>query len=269
MPDLTFRCGEVPLRYRDEGAGPAVVLIHGWTMDLELWQPQATVLAGSMRVLRYDRRGYGLSGGPADPAHDADDLLGLLDHAGLARTALVGMSQGARTALAAALAAPRRVTALVLDGPPDCVGEPEPDTDNELSPDALRALARASGLDAFRRAWRDHPLMRLRIANPQAQALVDRMIARYRGSDALRPASAAPAPFDAELLAQLALPVLVVNGEHDAPSRLRAAERLLRALPQAERATIPGAGHLANLDNPPAYNDALRAFLGRQARAAA
>ena len=50
------------LRYRDEGAGPAVVFVHGWTLDLDMWEPQAP-LAAQLRLVRFDRRGFGLSSG--------------------------------------------------------------------------------------------------------------------------------------------------------------------------------------------------------------
>ena len=52
------------LRYRDEGAGRAVVFVHGWTLDLDVWEPQPP-LAAELRVVRYDRRGFGLSTGDA------------------------------------------------------------------------------------------------------------------------------------------------------------------------------------------------------------
>jgi non-heme chloroperoxidase len=71
--DLYFASGDARLRYRDDGEGPPVVFIHGWTLDLDAWEPQAA-LAPSMRVIRYDRRGFGLSGGTPGRAADADDL---------------------------------------------------------------------------------------------------------------------------------------------------------------------------------------------------
>ncbi len=60
-----------------------------------------------------------------------------------------------------------------------------------------------------------------------------------------------------------------MNGEFDTTLRRRAGEALARALPLAERVVVPGAGHLPNLDTPRAYNEAVRAFLKRQSRAAA
>lgn len=269
MPDRTFRTGDLSLRYRDEGVGPAVVLLHGWTLDLELWDPQAAALRDSMRVLRFDRRGFGCSGGTPDARADAGDLVALLDHLQVRSAAVVGMSQGVRAALAAALDFPRRVTALVLDGPPDGDRAGDAEADADLSMESFRALARDEGMDAFRRAWRAHPLMRLCNGDAAAQAVLDRMLARYPGRDLTGPAPAPAAAVDAAALARLALPVLVVGGQHDTPARIRAADALVRALPSAERCRIAGAGHLANLDNPAVYNDHLRAFLMGRSRVAA
>lgn len=269
MPDRTFRSSGVSLRYRDEGAGPTVVFVHGWTLDLELWEPQAAALRDSMRVLRFDRRGFGLSGGTPDARADAGDLVALLDHLQLARAAVVGMSQGARAALATALGFPHRVTALVLDGPPDGDRAGGAEADADLSMESFRALVRDQGMEAFRRAWRAHPLMRLCAGDAAAQAVLDRMLARYPGRDLTGPAPAPAAAVDAAALACLAMPVLVVGGQHDTPARIRAADALARALPAAERCRIAGAAHLANLDNPAAYNDQLRAFLLGRSRVAA
>lgn len=267
--DRTFRAGEMTLRYRAEGGGPTIVLIHGWTFDLKIWDRQCAAWRGEMRVVRIDRRGFGRSGGDPDPDADPQDLALLLDHLRVARAALVGMSQGARAALGFALRWPGRVSCLVLDGPPDCLGGREPEGDGDLPFESFRALARAQGLEAFREAWSRHPLMRLHTDDPAARELLSGALARYRGLDlyAARPATAQPV--EAASLARLRMPVLIVNGEHDTPARGRAAEALLRLLPCAERARVPDAGHLANLDNPSAYNAVILDFLRRKVRVAA
>src|SRR5580698_5368440 len=84
------------IRYRDEGAGPAVIFVHGWTLDLDMWEPQAADLSTDYRVVRLDRRGFGLSSGRPSLAHDIADLRELCRHLDLRQVALVGMSQGAR-----------------------------------------------------------------------------------------------------------------------------------------------------------------------------
>lgn len=267
--DRFFRAGDARLRYRDEGAGPAVVLLHGWTLDLEVWDPQAADLARELRVIRLDRRGFGLSEGTPDAAADAADLEVLLDRLQVAQAALVGMSQGARAAIGFALRHPGRVPGLVLDGPPgDAAGLATGDED-EFSIDEFRRLAQAGGLDAFRTAWRGHALMRLHSGDAGAHELLARMLARYPGRD-LQPDAAPPgSPVGPADPGRLTMPVLVVNGEFDTRHRRLAGEQLCRLLPRVERAIVAGAGHLANLDNPRAYNAIIRSFLQRQSRAAA
>ena len=104
-------------RYRIEGAGPPLVLIHGVGMDLEMWDPVARLLAARHRVLRYDMLGHGQSAKPPGP-YRLDDfvrqLLALADGLGLARFDLAGFSMGALVAQGLALAAPGRVGRLVL-----------------------------------------------------------------------------------------------------------------------------------------------------------
>ncbi len=267
--DDYLRLGETRLRYRDQGAGRPIVFIHGWTLDLEAWDPQAESLARAFRVLRYDRRGYGLSGG--EPGRDADavDLDGFLARLQLARPVLVGQSQGARVALAFAIACPERLAGLVLDGPPDEIGDPATARDEDFSIAQYRTLVRERGAGAFRDAWRAHPLMRLYGADPVAAALVARMLARYPARDLAGPAAAPAPPAGAAALARLALPVLVVNGEFDTTLRRRAGAALAQALPDAEHVVVPGAGHLPNLDDASTYNAAMRAFLDRRTLAAA
>jgi len=249
------------LRYRDAGRGPAVLFIHGWTLDLDMWNPQVVALADTCRVVRLDRRGFGLSSGRPSVAADVADLQALLQHLGLERVALVGMSQGARVALQLARLAPESISSLVLDGPPDVGAAPAPGGDDDVPLERYRALLRTRGMGAVRQEWARHPLVQLRTGDPGMHALLDAMIARYPGLD-LREAGGPPQGHDFE---SVHMPVLVLTGELDLASRQLAADSLARRLPGAERARIAAAGHLPNLDNPQAYNSLLREFLARHA----
>jgi 3-oxoadipate enol-lactonase len=262
--DLYLETGGVRLRYRDEGRGCAVILVHGWTLDLDQWELQAAALAREFRVIRLDRRGFGLSSGLPSIAADAADLLALYRHLGLECAALVGMSQGARAVLEFATSHPRMVSCLILDGPPhlgtaDEAGSSSHDFPNEH----YRELTQSQGLAAFRREWSEHALARLRTNDPEAHALLARMIARYPGRDLTDTAGHADAASFAQGFESVNQPALIVSGEFDLDSRKRFAEQLALQLPQAERVEIPGAGHLCNLDNPRTYTEALKGFLKR------
>jgi 3-oxoadipate enol-lactonase len=249
------------LRYRDEGAGPAVVLVHGWTLDLEVWEPQA-VLAAQQRVLRYDRRGFGLSTGRPSLPDDVADLRTLLDALGVAAPLLVGMSQGARVVLEFAARHPGVARGLVLDGAP-------PPADLDLPMNMFRDLAVRSGLGVFRAAWRAHPLTQLVTGDPQVRALLAEILARYPGHDLLAPADAPPPVLDEAQLARIPTPALVLNGTRDLDSRQRAGLRLCDLLPAAEHMFVQDAAHLPNLDAPLRYNQLLSEFARRHLPAAA
>jgi pimeloyl-ACP methyl ester carboxylesterase len=154
---------------------------------------------------------------------------------------------------------------LVLDAPPpDLLDMDRPQ--GELALDTYRELVRKQGIDAFRKHWLEHPLMRLYTSEPRAHALVREMVGRYSGQDLVEGKSPPPQG-TSRSLPQLDLPILIINGEHDTSARLDAGAELARALPSAELALIPSAGHLANLDNPGAYNQALDQFLAKSHRA--
>jgi len=268
--DRYFTADGARLRYRDQGAGPAVLLVHGWALDLEMWDGLASALRAEFRVLRLDRRGFGLSSGRPDLERDAADLDALSDHLALAEVALLGMSQGARAVLRLAMSPQRRISCLVLDGPPDL--EPgaicEDDaTDGDVPLARYRALIRSAGIDAFRREWATHPLMRLHTAEQDARRLLDAILSRYPANDLLQDTAGAGPAEQRVRPEAIATPSLVITGEHDLQSRVKAADRLARRLPAAERAVIPDAGHLPNLDNPVAYNHRVRAFLKRHTSA--
>lgn len=267
--DQYFESGGGRIRFRDEGEGVPVVFLHGWTLDLEMWQPQVSTLSRQFRITRFDRRGYGLSSGTPDAAQDVEDFRSLLDHLEIPQVAVVGMSQGARLAIRVALSMPQRVSALVLDGPPNPMSDDGAGADEDLALDEFRKLVRTQGMQAFRQSWLLHPFTELQTTDTRARELVSQMIARYPGHDLSNPVPAASQEIGASALSQLRKPVLVINGEKDSHGRRRAGEELRGALPNALRALIPDAGHLANLDNPEFYNDVVSGFLLRQARIAA
>ena len=250
------------LRVRTVGNGPPVLFVHGWALDLDMWTPQFAALAGRYQLIAFDRRGFGSSSGTAGIDRDLADIEQLLTVLGVERIAIVGMSQGARVALRWAMNSPHATTCLILDGPPrDLLAGGGPQ--REIALTAYRELVHKEGIDAFRRQWLEHPLMRLHTTEPRAHALLREMVGRYPGHDLMGDEPAQLPAIDSP--PRLDLPILIVNGEHDTEARIGAGAELAHALPHALLAIIPGAGHLSNLDNPGAYNQALDEFLARHA----
>jgi 3-oxoadipate enol-lactonase len=244
--------GDARLRVRALGAGPAIVFLHGWALDLDMWQPQLAELARDHKVVAFDRRGFGLSSGVPDLARDVDDVLTIAQALRIQRMTLVGMSQAARVALRFAHCSPRHLAGLILDGPPNLTAA----VIEELPMARYRDLVASEGLDAFRAQWQEHPLMRLRDAG--MQPLLRRIVARYPGRDLQHPDVAPSSEPD---VAAVVIPTLVINGEEDSSTRLMVGEDLARRLPNARHVIVSGAGHLPNLDNPMSYNALVRAFV--------
>jgi 3-oxoadipate enol-lactonase len=263
MADAQIEVDGARLRYRDEGVGPPLLLIHGWALDLDVWQPQARALAHRHRIVRYDRRGFGLSTGVPSLQADQRDALALLDHLQLDAAAVLGASQGARVALRLALSHPERLSALVLDAPPDEVGAGRGAPTRDLPLQQYRELASNGDLPGLRRQLAEHPLTQLRSADASTRALLDEVLARYPGRDLLAPSLSQPtivSDFSA-----LRMPVLIINGELDLDSRRNAGSALARAIAGARHHDISDAAHLPNLDNAPAYNALLDEFLEARA----
>jgi pimeloyl-ACP methyl ester carboxylesterase len=288
MNDSRLQFEGATLNFRDEGRGPAVVLVHGWALDLEQWSQVAIALRDAFRVVRFDRPGFGRSGGAPSIEADTRAIAALVDGLGLGRVALVGASQGARSVLRYALDRPATVAALVLDGAPLEGALPGPRVEDTAPLDQLAALAAAGDLQAVRDALATHPFFMLRSADPGASARLREMLQRYSGADLGPPprvsaspgtataapggitasgaiaapaASTAPAPNVAARLGELTMPALVLNGEFDTAHRRLAGDALAYGLPRAERAVLAGAGHLACLDRPGEYAGRLRDFL--------
>jgi pimeloyl-ACP methyl ester carboxylesterase len=249
------------LRWRVEGGsgpgagGAPVVLVHGWALSLDYWDLVAPLLAEHHPLLRYDRRGFGLSTGPYDPGRACDDLLALLDAAGFERACLVGMSQGARVAIHTTIRAPDRVSAVVLDGAPWFEAEAE------LPVAEYRRLRNGQGASAMQEAILAHPLMRLASADSGRQELLERCVRTYRGDDL----EGGWAPVPAPCLAAISRPVLVLNGEQDSAQRLEAGWQLSAAIPGAQIVQVRDAGHLAALDQPSTWARIVLDFVGRHA----
>jgi pimeloyl-ACP methyl ester carboxylesterase len=250
------------LVYDVTGTGPAVVLVHGFGLDRRMWDPQAEYLAARFLVVRYDCRGFGASGpfDPAVPYTHADDLVALLDHLGLGRPVLAGLSSGGGIVLQTALAAPDRVRGLVLL---DAVLDGVPwDRESEAGLGQVARAVQAGGVPAGRAAWLAHPLFAAARQEPGLARRLAAMVDGYPGQHWLGRDPHRQVPPDSfDALEQVAAPTLVAVGEHDVPGFREMSAVLARRIPGAEHHVIAGAGHMVNLEQPAAVNELLTRFL--------
>lgn len=245
------------LYYEAEGDGVPVVLVHGLALDARMWDDQVPALKDIARVVRYDVRGFGRSTRDADTSYShADDLWRLLDHLELDKPVLVGLSMGGRVVVEATLAAPERVRALVLlDAVLDGVAW---DADSARGMRAIGEGLRAGGLEAAKAAWLRHEFFVSAQRTPDLARRLAEMVGDYSGVHWTSPDPHAPRPNSIELLAAIPTPTTVVTGELDVPCFHEMSHVLADRIPGARKLTVPGVGHMVNMEAPEAVNALLR-----------
>jgi pimeloyl-ACP methyl ester carboxylesterase len=253
------------LYYEVAGQGAPLVLRHGFTLDTRMWDDQFAVFARRYRVIRYDGRGFGRSALPVEgePYTHEDDLAALLTHLGVARAHVLGMSGGGSTVTYFAHTRPAATASLILAGSA-LDGFPTPPAAAAATPpteDARRA-AQAEGPDAGRAAWLRELYFVPALEQPAVAARLREIVAgwsvwQYLHEDPKRP----PAPPAVQRLGEIRAPTLVLIGERDTPRLLAVADALAAGIPNVRKVVLPGVGHMANMEAPGPFNDAVLAFL--------
>jgi pimeloyl-ACP methyl ester carboxylesterase len=255
--------GEVELAVDDRGAGPVLLLVHGFPLDHGMWQEQIEGLCHEFRVVAPDLRGFGESGvtpGTVTMDRFADDLAALLEALGIDHpVALCGLSMGGYVAFAFWRRHRARVGHLILCDTRAAADSPQV-REGRL---AMAQQVLESGTSPVVGAM----LPRL-LAEATAQrrpAVVDRLTEMIRRLDRAGIAAAQrgmAAREDATaMLYEIDRPTLVVCGQHDAVSPPAEMRGMAAAIPAARFVEIPQAGHMSPMENPAAVNAAIRDFL--------
>jgi 3-oxoadipate enol-lactonase len=261
MEKSMLQVNDTHLYHEEAGDGPAVVLIHGFTLDTRMWDDQFLPLAQGFRVIRYDLRGFGRSAVPTDaPYFHVEDLRALLDELEIQQAHLVGLSKGGGVALDFALTYPQRALSLALID--TVLGGFSWSAEGSARDAQVWEAARAGGIPAAKASWLAHPLFAPALRQPAVAARLTQIIADYSGWHFVNanPEQSLTPPA-AQRLPELHLPVLAIVGEHDLPDFVQITERIGRETPHARMLVAPGAGHMANMEAPAVVTQALLDFL--------
>jgi pimeloyl-ACP methyl ester carboxylesterase len=260
----TAQVNRYSIAYREAGQGPALVLLHGFLCDSRCWRRQLGGLSDRFRVVAWDAPGAGLSPDPPESFTTADYarcLAGFLDELGIDRVHLVGLSWGGILAQEFYRLHPKRLRCLILA-----------DT---------YAGWRGSLPEAV---WRERLEACLRDSTGPAEAVVAKFLPglfTQRVSEDVRDELSAivsefhPVGFRAmsrssaetdtrDLLPRIDIPTLVLWGDDDRRSPIDVAHMLHGAIPSAQLAIIPNAGHVSNMEQPEAFNAHVRRFCMNQ-----
>ena len=238
--------------YKDEGprGAPALVLINALGTDFRIWDAAAAILSQRFRVIRYDKRGHGLSeAGPDryDMADYARDLSTLVDHVGLARATVVGLSIGGLVAQELYRQRPRLFDALVLADTAAKVGTDE-------SWDARAAAVERGGLeaiaDAVLQGWFTADF---RAHRSEELAGVRAMLTRTPKRGYLAACGALKRADLRPHLGAIAVPTLCLVGEDDGSTPVALVRETAAAIRGSRFEVVRRAAHLANLEQAEAF----------------
>lgn len=241
------------LFYRTDGEGPPVVLVHGFSLDLRMWDDQLS-LPG--RKIRYDLRGHGRSTMPTGRFAHERDLLKVVDALGLDTFDLIGLSLGGGIALDFALTNPKRLGSLVV-ADATLGGYTWPHTAH-----IAKEVWGAGSIEASRAKWLANPLLAPALENPASAGKVRRLIDEYSGWGWANKVPLEPlTPPAIGRLGELHVPTMVLVGELDDPDFRACSELIAKGVPGAESHVLPGVGHMSNMEAPEQFNALVAAFL--------
>jgi 3-oxoadipate enol-lactonase len=242
------------LWYDASGEGPPLVLLHQGVVDSRIWEPLVPLLARQHRVIRYDQRGFGRSPMPDGPYSLVDDLVDVLDAAGIDQAAFAGASRGGGIALTAAVERPERVSALVLVGS----GLPGAPLEVDWSDDQIARWEQAEvDEDWSAMGELDLDVWAPMGADPELRAM---FVENAAGSNSEHATTDEPV---AERVGGIAAPTLVVTGRRDVPGINAIGDRLAREIPAAESAVIEDADHMIPWRTPEELSHLILDFLSR------
>ncbi|MDR7481653.1 MAG: alpha/beta fold hydrolase [Armatimonadota bacterium] len=271
-PDRYVDVRGVPLRYRQQGGGPPVLLLHGVGASLEFWDWTTPALQDAFTTLAVDLPGFGRSAFTPEvlsPEGFVRIVWGFLDAVGVGRAALVGSSLGGAIAVLAAGSAPERVWALALAAPGGFGREVGLWLRLATVPglgEVLVALARRAPQVALRHTFADPrripaallASMRWHATRPEPGRAYLQIVRHVLGLRGVRPAMVAVVRAAAT---RVDAPTLVVWGARDRVVPPAHADAVAASIPQAQVRLLEDCGHLPLVEAADAFTGLLVAFL--------
>jgi pimeloyl-ACP methyl ester carboxylesterase len=256
------------LYYAADGEGHPLVLLHAGVADHTMWDEFIPVLSRRFRVIRYDARGFGRSRTEDTTYSNRQDLLDLLDHLGVDRAHVVGISRGGQIAIDFAVEHPERVSALVpvasgLGGMdwPEGFSDPASMAAEEAIEAAEAAGEWEKAAEMSGTLWADGPGQPVGRAPADIRERVRRWtLDTYTRQDG----KAQPVPLDPPAIGRLAeirVPTLVLVGDLDEKIVLIMADDIAEGIPGARKVVFENAAHMIPLEYPERFTELLLSFL--------
>ncbi len=258
--------GNAKIHYETAGQGDALIMIHGGLLTKEMWDGHFERFARKFRVVRYDARNHGLSKSePAQFAH-FEDLNKLMDHLGIDKAVIMGLSMGGYIASDIALKYPDKVSGLILVAPGLSGYKfhgPESDAHRERFNTAVKTGDIDSIIDAFMEAWVYGPKRKAEDLDIGLREKIRTMARRTleTWNDQTKELVANPPAI--ERLNEIKAPTLAIVGNLDMPNILEIVDLYEKNVPDFRKVIIPGVAHMVNLEKPVEFNRVVEEFLNK------
>jgi 3-oxoadipate enol-lactonase len=256
-----FRYIDVPAGGQGRATG-TLVLIHGFPLNPSMWDPQLVLAGRGWRIIAPELRGFGegLADPPVTSIDDyAADTIDLLDRLHVETAVICGLSMGGYIAFSMFRHAPTYFRAMVLADTRSQGDTPEAVTGRKN----MQQLAREKGAAAVADALL--PKLVGDTSRRERPAVVEAVRNQIVGNSVEAIAGALTAlmtrPDSTPTLATIRCPVQIIVGDEDAITPPPLSEQMHRDIPGSQLAVIKGAGHMSNMEQPAAFNDALARFL--------
>ena len=257
----------IEIAFVDRGAGPVLLLVHGFPLDHSMWDAQIDVFAEQYRVIAVDLRGFGQSEVDANPPQGttdmelfADDLAALLDSLRIDGPIVpAGLSMGGYVALQFALKYAGRLRGLILCDTRAMGDTPEVAAGRRQAAEKVIADGPRSLIDSMM------PRLLAETTVARCPDIVDSlrgvMMKTDRQTIATVARGMARRPDVRPRLDEIECPTLVIVGEHDTISPVDEMRAIAEGIPRGRFVEIAGSGHMSPMEKPDEFNSAVLEFL--------
>ena len=261
---MRFTTHGITFEYEDVGNGTPLLLIHGFPLDHHMWRSQIEGLQTVARLIAPDLRGFGYSGdAPEVMTMDdyAADLHALLHSLNIKQIVLCGLSMGGYIALAFLAKYPDAVTGLILANTraaadSDQAREGRYANAKKAFDEGVSVIAEAMLPKMLTDATREH--------RPTLAEYVRSMMSRQRaGGVAAALKGMAARPDRVDWIKSINVPTLIITSSKDTLIPPGESEIMAKAIAGGTLVTLPDAAHLSNMENPEAFNAAVKEFIGK------
>lgn len=262
------------LAYESRGEGEAIILLHGHSLDMRMWEPQIEPFTkAGYRVIRFDFRGYGLSSEQTETEQftHVGDVICVMDSLGVDRAHIVGLSMGGFVgADMLGLYPERMLSATLVSGNIRKSKGPSTPMDDEESARRDREIEQlqARGIDSYKQEWFEGLMRSGGSQRERMREALWQMIDEWSAWQPLHKEVRVIAGLDAWAAIQQinpTVPTLLVEGRSE-HNRFSENPQILRHLPHGRQVVIDDCGHMLSMERPEEFNAVVLEFIGGSSR---